>query len=224
MIRDHEATYEYPIKSLNVLGYNRSRKFLSKYRALGMIETIVAANSNLPKSKRTPLEGRTPKWLVDQYLALCKQRFEEARVDPSLTPRHVHRSEVYAVFGRHATWLGETIKKRKFLNLEAWNRFSLEVTSRWERLQASEEEDQLQDWDELENLWDVPQGSRSPTAESTMDIDNAPVDTEFTDELEYVSTCSSDGGPRVKWDVLRIVIWLISVLSMAGIPESLYFS
>lgn len=179
--RNPQGTYMYPVSSMDVHTYSRSRKYLAKYRALSMIETIVKVDSGLS------VEHRTPKWLVDQYLRTNREHFERTRSSSSHTPRHIHRSEVYAVFGRHASWLSETIKKKRgnLLNEEAWTGFWDEVRSRRKGMES--DEDELQDLDELERNWGAPKGPDSTSPEGQMDVDP-----EDTDELEYVSTHSSD--------------------------------
>lgn len=183
-----DATFEYIIMSMDVYTYSRSRKFFSKYRALHTIMTIAMTDNELPKANRTPLQGRTPKWLVDRYLQVNLQRFKEERSDPSHTPRHIHRSEVYAVFGRHAKWLSETIKKNKLLNYEAWQQFSLEMASRRRKGVKPEEVDQLQDWAEFERIWDEPAAPDSPPEQDDHE------------ELEYVSTHESDAPVKASKD------------------------
>ncbi|KAH8120312.1 hypothetical protein DFH11DRAFT_1539480 [Phellopilus nigrolimitatus] len=114
------------------------------------------------------------------------------------TPRHVHRAEIYALFGRHSQWLLEKSSKKNLLNKGAWQRFCLEVEARLHRTMPPGQKEELDNWDELEKLWAIDEDNTA--------IDNEPrflpLKAEADEsELEYFSdhgnretyTCVKDG-------------------------------
>ncbi|THH11117.1 hypothetical protein EW145_g862 [Phellinidium pouzarii] len=169
---------EFIINSINVHSYALSREYLSKFRALRIILDIV------DKRREVPVQRRTPRWLVAEYIKLNSGRFEAQNEIANYIPRHVHRAEIYALFGRHSLWLLGKITKKKLVNKCTWERFYKEVEVRCAAV-PSKKARERNDCDELERLWD--DDDITPADDETLAVDERKRE---GSELEYVS----DGG------------------------------
>ncbi|TDL28351.1 hypothetical protein BD410DRAFT_780847 [Rickenella mellea] len=119
---------QYDVISLNARTYSLSKLFLSRYRTLDALKAIVKRNPS------TPIEERTPIWLVDKYFENINQRNDELRQnDSTFLPRHIHRSDIFNIFGQHSDWLQELVIKQKLLNKVAWATFCSEAKTRKQR-------------------------------------------------------------------------------------------
>lgn len=139
-----EKTWVYLVGSMDIHTYHHSRLYLSQYRALHAINLIKRHNDSLPTHEQTLLEGRTPAWLIDRYIRLVKLNDERCHDNnPTYHGRHVHRSEAYQLFGRHARWLRILVKKQKLLNNNAWSTFCVEAEGRNRMRKEGKTEEQI---------------------------------------------------------------------------------
>lgn len=109
---------------MHVATYYASRRFLSAYHLFHRIEEI-CKHDDEKVSPRTAVEDRSAGWLVTRYLYLYDQNREEG-----INQRHVHRSEIYHLLGKHALFLLTKFQKRKIVGLRHWRNFCSELKGR----------------------------------------------------------------------------------------------
>jgi hypothetical protein len=130
--------------------YSRSRLFLSRFRLLYDLETLIKQ----PRRFETRLKDRTPEWFVSQYMEyLVSPEDAEDSYNNSQPPeipgdlddesdevylppkkrrnlRRISRAEVLSMLAMHAKWLVQQQKDRKFnkiLDPGQWGRFLSEA-------------------------------------------------------------------------------------------------
>ena len=128
----------YEVISLDVQTYEKSRKFLSRYQLLAVLEQIVRSDPH-----KTRVEERDIDYFVDGYLARFREQDRHHRhiFDPendsdvddegnTYQPRylrHVPRAEVFGIFAAQAEWiLADQLLKRGeklLVNLSKWHSF-----------------------------------------------------------------------------------------------------
>ncbi|KAI0814980.1 hypothetical protein BC629DRAFT_1588658 [Irpex lacteus] len=144
---NHDRTYK--VLGMDCETYTRSHLYLSRYRLLHDLRTIVTVCRNITGT-HTSLADRTPEWFVAQYIAHLVNKDEhhiapQADPDPSdesgieapyLPPhkqkkvRHISRAEVLGLFATHVDWLVKQQRETKFKKVfdpTEWGRFRAEA-------------------------------------------------------------------------------------------------
>lgn len=170
------------MQTLHVQSYALSRKFLSKWAVFREIISLAR------RYDQTPLVERTPRWLVTKYLEANLEHFNANNPDRTQTPRHVHRAEVYTMFGRHSRWLQGKITKDKLLDKNAWKRFVHEVEIRWKDFNAAGPKRDPHDCDQLDELW--PEEDEILPEEQAVPEDRMELDDDLYIDHDYENTVS----------------------------------
>ncbi|KAI0094885.1 hypothetical protein BDY19DRAFT_988675 [Irpex rosettiformis] len=191
VLRTGDRGRTYKILGMDSETYKRSHLFLSRYRVLHDLRTIV----NLPSSRGTSMSEHSPEWFVSQYvehLAYKENADEDHSIRSSasssssndsdseelyLPPnkrrrvRHISRAEVLSLLAMHVRWLIGEQKKQKFSKLFdpiEWGRFEAEAykyrqNARLENLQ----------WGTFRGEVTAFEENESSSSEDGMDIDGS---------------------------------------------------
>ncbi|TBU35262.1 hypothetical protein BD311DRAFT_709628 [Dichomitus squalens] len=142
------STRRYEVASLHIETYERSRKYLARWRLLHELQKLLGIDAGPGKSwsdNKTPLAGRTPEWFAELYLRHRAYSFEQRRqrpiydsdsdsdIEPGAngrlkrgrehSPRSVSQEEVLTLIEQHGQWVMDQVKQRKhgkWLDLRVW--------------------------------------------------------------------------------------------------------